>query len=899
MRWASLRHLNFPHKIQSFIIKTRFQSSILNPISQFNQNPRFFTSISSPDDLEFQVQNILDTYDFIEYPLEKIHPFLSHSVITSVLRDQKRNVGLGFRFFVWAMRRKSFRSWISHNLMIDMICEENGFVSAWESLELLRSCGIPIVSQAFTVLISAYLKSGMVEEAIESFSRMEEFSCKPETFTWNTVLHVLVKKEVHMLGLEVFNGMLKSDCRPNHATFCILLDGLFKAGMMKEALKLFDEMLLRGIFPNSSIYNIIISGLCQAKKTYEALELMEKMKMNSVTPDFFTYNALLTGFCKLGQVDEAIELLRMFRNNGFVLELYGYTCLIDGLIRVGRFDDAREWYRMMCEQNIVPDRVLYTIMIKGFMNVGKACDALKLLKEMAQRGIVPDTSCYNALIKGFCNMGLLDKARSLKLEMSKNDCFPDTATYTILIFSLCKKGLIREARQFFNEMEKHGCFPSIRIFNALIHGLFKAGEMEEAQLLFYKMEIGRNPSVFLRLSQSAESVNKSTSLQKRVEGLCESGLILKAYKLLRKLADCGVSPNIITYNILINGFCKANNINGAFKLFKELQLKGHSPDAFTYETLIDGLKRIGRDDDALAILNLMMRTGVTPMLTTYEKLIAWFCRKGKVTTAFNILSKYVKSLPDREEGAIKLVEENFECRDLEAGVRGLLEMDVKCKTFNPSPYNIWLNGLCQAGRLNEALKIFSLLEEFRIDITHPNCETLINGLCGEEKADLALDKTKHALDLVTRMTSAGYDLEVDLNQPTKALIRVCSQEHCTTTRCFSHVSNPLLSLHFRYRHFVNESDLAVSSIVGAAIGFHGFENVYGELKKVNIYSVDEDDLAVTSINGTIRFHSASANRPWLNFRSLFFRPIPTTVLAPRAQSATPVKLRDTKFHFSI
>ncbi|KAK7280132.1 hypothetical protein RJT34_25194 [Clitoria ternatea] len=73
--------------------------------------------------------------------------------------------------------------------------------------------------------------------------------------------------------------------------------------------------------------------------------------------------------------------------------------------------------------------------------------------------------------------------------------------------------------------------------------------------------------------------------------MCEAGQVFNAYKLLVQLADSGVLPDIMTYNILINGFCKKRNINGALKLFKDLQLKGLSPDSVTYGTLIDGLYR--------------------------------------------------------------------------------------------------------------------------------------------------------------------------------------------------------------------------------------------------------------------------------------------------------------------
>ncbi|KAF8399947.1 hypothetical protein HHK36_015819 [Tetracentron sinense] len=803
---------------------------ILRTIPEFSSRPRFFSLYSSTFssnikiEVANQVQIILDTVNPIEETLEDLVPFISTHIVTSVLQEQQ-NVQLGYRFFIWAMRRKHFRSWVSHNLMIDMLCGANGFELAWKVLEELRTCGIPIVSQAFTVLITAYAKLGMAEKAVESFGRMKEFDCRSNTFTYNTILHILVEKEVYLLALAVYNQMLKADCRPNRATFSILIDGLCKAGKTQDALQMFDEMAQGGISPNTMTYTIVISGLCQAKRIDDAHRLLHTMKYNSCDPDLITYTALLNGFCKLGRIDEALELLPLFRKEGFVLGLNGYSCLIDGLFRAGRYSEANEWYTKMSEENLVPDCIMYTIMIKGFSGVGKLGEAMKLLNEMTERGIVPDTFCYNTLIRGFCEVSLLDKAKSLHLEISKHDCFPDAATYTILICGLCREGLVGEAQQIFNEMEKLGCFPTIMTFNALIDGLCKAGELEEAHLLLYKMEIGRNPSLFLRLSQGTDRVLDSASLQTLVERLCESGLYLKAYKLLMQLADSMVLPDVITYNILINGFCKAQNINGAFKLFKELQLKGYVPDAVTYGTLIDGLQRVNREEDAFVVFDQMVRNQCAPSVAVYKTLMTSLCRNGKVLLAFSLWLKYVRDLPGREDGAVKVVEKLFEKGKVEEAVRGLLEMDIKCKAVDPSPYTIWLIGLCQAGRLDEALKIFCALEEYKIDVTPPSCVVLIFGLCQEGNLDMAIDiflytlkrgfalmppvcnqlirsllhsqeKKNHAIDIVDRMSDAGYNMDVYLSQTTKALLRspsATAEPRITTVfRCqedvlFSHV----------------------------------------------------------------------------------------------------------------
>lgn len=765
------------------------------------RKPPWFHLFHSPTDpiaTANEVSTIIETVGPIEDALEIIAPHISPDVIASVIEEQPES-RLGFRLFIWSLRRKRLCCSASQNLIIDRLVKDNAFELYWKTLQELKDLGVEIPSDAFSALIEAYSKAGMDEKAVESFGLMRDFDCKPSIFAFNLILHVVVRNEAFLLALAVYNQMLKCNLNPNVVTYSILIHGFCKTSKTHDALVLFDEMIDRGILPNKITYSIVLSGLCETKKIDDAQRLFSKMRAGGCSPDVITYNVLLNGFCKLGYFDEAFALMESFKTDGHILGVNGYSCLINGLFRARRYDEAHMWYQKMLTENIKPDVILYTIMIQGLSQEGCVNDALALLGEMTEKGFSPDTACYNALIKGFCDMGFLDKAQSLRLEISNYDCFPNNYTYSILICGMCKNGLIGEAQHVFNEMEKLGCLPSVVTFNSLIDGLCKAGKLEEAHLLFYKMEIGRKPSLFLRLSQGVNKVLDTAGLQAMMEQLCESGLILKAYKFLMQLVESGVLPDIRTYNILINGFCKTNNVNGAFKLFKDMQLKGRLPDSVTYGTLIDGLHRVGRDDDALWIFEQMVKNGCKPGSSVYKSIMTWSCRKKKVSLAFSFWMKYLRNFRGWEDELVKVIEEGFDKGELEKTIRRLIEMDMKTKDFDLAPYTIFLIGLCQAERVSEAFTIFSVLKDFKTNISSASCVMLIGGLCVEGNLDLAMDvflytletgfmlmpricnqllrhllhledRKDHALVLIRRMEAFGYDMNAYLHHSTKVLL---------------------------------------------------------------------------------------------------------------------------------
>nr|XP_043612249.1 pentatricopeptide repeat-containing protein At1g79540 [Erigeron canadensis]XP_043612250.1 pentatricopeptide repeat-containing protein At1g79540 [Erigeron canadensis]XP_043612251.1 pentatricopeptide repeat-containing protein At1g79540 [Erigeron canadensis]XP_043612252.1 pentatricopeptide repeat-containing protein At1g79540 [Erigeron canadensis] len=748
-----------------------------------------------------EVLNIIQSIDPMEPSLEQISPFLSPEVISSVIQEQQKPY-LCFRFFIWAAKRKRFRSWVSHNLMIGMLVNNKveNFDTYWKVLEEIKNAGYPIPSDAFAVLIGGYWEMKDGEKAVECFGRMKEFDCEPNTFTYNLMLHVLVNKGMIVLALAFYNMMMKLNCCLNCSTYNILINGLCKSSMISYALELFDEMIKRGIMPSKITYTIVLSGLCEAKRIDDAYRLFENMRNIGIKTDSAVYNALLNGVCKLGRMDEVFVLLRKFQSDGFELNLNSYSSLIDGLFRAKRFEDAHEMFKRMTEAEIVPDVVFHTIMIRGLCDEGRIHDALKMLKDMTDNNLVPDTQAYNTLIKGLCDKGFLDEARSLKLEISGDNEFPDTCTYTILISGMCRYGLVGDAQNLFNEMEKFGCLPSVVTFNALIDGLCKAGELQNAHILLSKMEIGRNPFLFLRLTQGSDKVVDSRTLQAKVSELCESGSTLKAYKLLTQLADTAIMPTITTYNILINGMCKAGRLEGAYELIKVLEGKKISPDSVTYGTLINGLQSVGRDNDAFILLEEMVGKGCKPTPAIYRTLMKWSCRRKKTLAAFNLWIRYLKSLPNRDEKVLKLVEDYLQEGEIARPVRLLLEMDIKLQDVYSAPYTIWLIGFCQERKSKEALYLFDILKEYDINVTSPSCVMLISTLCREGKLNRAIEVFLYALqkgfilkpricnflvksllrsrlmtdydafDLLEKMESCGYDLDAYLNDDTTFLL---------------------------------------------------------------------------------------------------------------------------------
>ncbi|GLT50775.1 hypothetical protein SLA2020_242370 [Shorea laevis] len=99
-----------------------------------------------------------------------------------------------------------------------------------------------------------------------------------------------------------------------------------------------------------------------------------------------------------------------------------------------------------------------------------------------------------------------------------------------------------------------------------------------------------------------------------------------ALEFLREMIYRGLTPNIVTYNTLINGLCRAGRIREALSLFEKLQVEGIYPDAITYNTLISWHCKEGLFDYACLVLhqgvkNVFVPNGQTWFILVYNFVI--------------------------------------------------------------------------------------------------------------------------------------------------------------------------------------------------------------------------------------------------------------------------------------
>ncbi|KAF5731627.1 putative pentatricopeptide repeat-containing protein [Tripterygium wilfordii] len=314
----------------------------------------------------------------------------------------------------------------------------------------------------------------------------------------------------------------------------------------------------------------------------------------------------------------------------------------------------------------------------------------------------------------------------------------DQQSYFFMLEILGRARNLNVARNFLNSIERrsNGVVKlEDKFFNSLIRSYGRAGLFQEACKVFEMMKaIGVSPSVFsfnslLLILLKRGRTNMAKSLFDEM---------LKTY---------GVTPDTYTFNILIRGFCKNSMVEEGFRFFKEMRKFNCDADVITYNTLVDGMCRAGKVRIAHNLVKGMDKRDVdlSPNVVTYTTLIRGYCMKQEIDAALDVFREMVdRGLKPNEITYNTLVKGLSEVQEIDK-LKELLAGKIGGGVFTPDTctFNTLMDAQCNAGNLNEALKIFEKMLELHVQPDSASYSALIRNLCQKgdfERAEELFDE---------------------------------------------------------------------------------------------------------------------------------------------------------------
>lgn len=329
---------------------------------------------------------------------------------------------------------------------------------------------------SWTCLISGFVRTGLFDEAIALFLRMD---VEPNMATFVSVLVACGRKGYFNLGKGIHALSFK---RPMETPLLVgnaLMDMYVKCGCLCEAKQTFDELPGKDIVS----WTCILSGLVQCKRPKESLEFFCKMQQSGIEPDKITLTSVLSACASLGALDYGRWVHECIDRRGIKWDIQIGTAMIDMYAKCGCIKMALQIFIEMPCKNIVT----WNALLGGLAMNGHWHEARRQFGEMTRSNIRPNEVTFLTILTACCHSGLVDEGRIYFHQMMREpyNVSPRLEHYGCMVDLLCRAGLLDEAQKLIKNMPMQ---PDVLIWGALLRACKTTGNFEHSHEILDRLQ---------------------------------------------------------------------------------------------------------------------------------------------------------------------------------------------------------------------------------------------------------------------------------------------------------------------------------------------------------------------------------------------------------------------------
>lgn len=445
----------------------------------------------------------------------------------------------------------------------------NPKMTAWQLSKLMHNARMKFTDGRLVRIVQVLGDMGNWRKAVEVVhwvhNRKRYKYCKGR-YVYTTLIAVLGKARRPVEALNVFHAMREHiSSYPDMPAYHSIAVTLGQAGYLKEILNIIDCLRI---------------GPSKLMKNVKFLHWDPRLE-----PDVVVYNAVLNACVPWKQWKGAFWVLQQMRQSGFKPSSATYGLAMEVMLSSGKLDLVHKFFEKMEKAGLTPNGSTYRALVCAFGKEGKTSQALWAVEEMECRGVLATASVYFELACCLCGAGrwkdaLLQVEKLCKCPSSK----PLAVTFTGLIQSCAAAGHIHDCVSIFQYMQEF-CAPNIGTINAMIKVYGQNNMFEEAKLLFEGIKKGRM-------------------------GLQNPGG-----------SDSRLSPDIFTYNLMLEACAVAHQWEYLENLYKQMVLRGHSIDQNQHAWLIVAASKSGKWHLLDHAFDQSLEMGEIPHISLYKEKI--------------------------------------------------------------------------------------------------------------------------------------------------------------------------------------------------------------------------------------------------------------------------------------
>ena len=613
-----------------------------------------------------------ESKDRINYCLDYLNSFqlepteLFYNKILDSLTRNYRNDDLHIEILNRMIEDDMKPSLSTYNTLLSISSLSKDFDKSLVVFNKLLESGLTPDSYSLALLIRG-LKQSTLQDASSVFKIMDLIktnNIELDTVLCNSLVDIFLNLNFPKEALKIFDLMRNDEkLKVDSITFNTLIKGFCKYGNVDKAVEIYEIMKAdyKDITPNRVIFNSLMDAALKVPNLVYAMTLFTEMQQFEIAPDSFTYSILLNG---LKQVNASVNVIKktllsikqILDVSDFKLDEIFFNCILDTCSKYELFDLMDYFYTVMQAKKIHESDITFGILIKAYGKLGKFDKAEELFNKMMGSNLKINNITYGCVLDACSKNGKMDEAMSIFNKLRENNLHLNSVVFTTLIKGFINTGQFKEAIKFFQEIKNINNLDGMLItYNCGLDAYVRLGQLNNAVSLFEEIE-----SKF-----GADLVSYSTIMKIFIH----TNQKVKALVYFKKLLDSNVNPDISIVNLFLDSCANYNDYELALEIFNLADEYKVTPNEVTFGIMVKVYGFAKEIKKAFDLIPVMKAYGIKPSIIVYTNLIhiSLYNKKFSLTNkAFFMLKK------DKIRGD-KLLYSKL--------VEGYLKNDKKTETF--------------------------------------------------------------------------------------------------------------------------------------------------------------------------------------------------------------------------
>ncbi|XP_049385305.1 pentatricopeptide repeat-containing protein At1g20230-like [Solanum stenotomum] len=490
--------------------------------------------------------------------------------------------------------------------------------------------------RSWTLLITAYTRSGFPKEALEVYDELREKKVHPDQLAL-----LSVTKGCAALGnLIKAKGVHEDVIRYGYRTDLLLGNALIDMyGKCKYALgarEVFDNLSAKDVISWTSMSSCYVN----CKLPSEALIMFREMGLNGMRPNPITLSTVLPACSDLKSLNLGREIHGYIVRNGIHDNVYVSSALVDMYASCSSIKQAETVFNSMRQF----DYVLCNVIMSAYFSNGECDKALRIFDQLRKGRTKLNHDSWNSVIGGCMQSGRTDKALQILHEMQQSGVKPNKITITSVLHNCIDLGSIRRGKEIHGFLLRDLFLEDETVFTALVFMYAKCGDLELSNRVFYMMP-------------KKDTIAWNTMIiGNSMHGKGEEALLL-----FREMVSSGVKPNSVTFTGVLSGCSHSQLVDKGLVIFYTMRKEhGVEPDSEHYSCMVDALSRAGRLEQAY---NFIQNMPMKPSAGAWGALLG-ACRVYKNVEMARVAGKQLLEIEPENAGNYVLLSNIYEAAKL-------------------------------------------------------------------------------------------------------------------------------------------------------------------------------------------------------------------------------------------